>query len=195
MGTTRTVRLKNGTEEARALVDGMMLSLTGLAKEDPLVLYELAMICRDRSHELFGKTGDKLSALMLIQPDGQPHGSVRNVVLSAMVGDGFDMHLTDPRGAYKEGNARHTPGPWKAILRLGCKDIGPSSGRSRGIAYSIAYTGGLSNEAEDRANALVMAAAPDLLLACENLLREPSTTHRREARAAIAKAKGATCQH
>lgn len=40
------------------------------------------------------------------------------------------------------------------------------------------------------ANARLMAEAPDLLAACENLLREPTTTHRREARAVIAKAKG-----
>ena len=90
------VTLKNGTQEAEPLVKVAMFSLSNLIEQDPIAFYELVMLCRDRSHSLFGNTPDKLHSLSLIEQSGQPHDSIRNVVLSAVSGDGLDMELHSP---------------------------------------------------------------------------------------------------
>lgn len=57
-----------------------------------------------------------------------------------------------------------TPGPWKAYANLGCKRIaGPKHGVRQTHRQTLADTVGLRNEAEDRANAVLMAAARERL--------------------------------
>ena len=58
----------------------------------------------------------------------------------------------------------HTPGPWKADTGLGCKAIkGNKAGDHKQAQYTeIAWTVGLRNEATDRDNARLLAAAPAL---------------------------------
>lgn len=90
-----TTILKNGAEEAVSLVTVCMMSLEDLIKENPIALYELVMKCRDRNH-VFGNAGELLEQRKLVQSDGQPHDSIRNVVLSAIEGDELDMRLTSP---------------------------------------------------------------------------------------------------
>lgn len=69
----------------------------------------------------------------------------------------------------------HTRFPWKADNNLGCKTIkGNKSGGHRQAQYltDIAYTVGLENEDEDRANANLLADAcmlPDLIANIETL--------------------------
>ncbi len=101
-----TVKLKNGTEEARPLVGVTMMSIRGLMGDlehgGPIALYELVEICKDRDHKPFGNTGDKLAALSLATPiansDGrfQVHNSIKNIVLSAVEGEGMEMSVGDP---------------------------------------------------------------------------------------------------
>lgn len=91
-----TVTLKNGAEEPQILVAGTMLSLRTLHKDHPVALYELMMLCRQPDHELFGNARNILESFGLIEPNGQPHDSTRNIVLSAMEGDGFEARLTNP---------------------------------------------------------------------------------------------------
>ena len=91
-----TVTLKNGTEEAKPLVAVMMLTLEHLFEEDPIAAYELVMLCRNKDHVLFGNTGATLKDLSLVERDGRVCQSIRNVVLSAVVGDGLDMILQSP---------------------------------------------------------------------------------------------------
>lgn len=90
------VTLKNGQEEARPLVVATMMALRSLMAEEPIVLYELVMKCRDRDHRFFGNTGERLQELALAQPDGSIHGSIRNIVLSATSGEGLDLVLHSP---------------------------------------------------------------------------------------------------
>ena len=97
-------------------------------------------------------------------------------------------------------NAQHTPGPWKIEVELGsrhdefliAKDAGD---RGRGIAIAETRTGSGS----ERANARLIAAAPELLEALQRLsaqctrLRlpgQPETDAEKTARAVIAKATG-----
>jgi len=90
------VKLKNGTTEAKPLVNATMLILRDLVDNDPITLYELTMLCRDSSHQLWGSAGTKLKERNLVESDGRVHQSIRNVVLSAVTGDGLDMCLSSP---------------------------------------------------------------------------------------------------
>jgi len=90
------VRLKNGSEEAGAMVGVVMMSLRKLVETNPIAFYELAMLSRNPHHELFGNTGKALSKLALLSADGHVHNSIRNVVISAVEGDGMDMVLRSP---------------------------------------------------------------------------------------------------
>lgn len=88
--------LKNGASEARNLVEVAMFVLQALLTEDPVAFYELVMLCRDPKHELWGNTRDKLTERNLVESSGQPHSSMRNIVLSAVTGDDFDLTLGNP---------------------------------------------------------------------------------------------------
>lgn len=91
-----TVVLKNGAEEARALVTVGMISIESLAREYPMIFYELVMLARDRNHELFGRAGEELRNRALIGPGNHMHDSLRNIVMSAVTGEGMDMVLGNP---------------------------------------------------------------------------------------------------
>ena len=73
-----------------------MQSLNTLLAEDPIAFYELTMKARDSQHEFFGNAAQRLQALALVEPDGRINGSVRNIVLSAVTGEGLDMKLDMP---------------------------------------------------------------------------------------------------
>lgn len=96
-------------------------------------------------------------------------------------------------------STKHTPGPWTMHPRF---DDGAEVRALAPVAWcGVASTHGASSSqvidaAEARANARLIAAAPDLLEACERLLRWAGWPHAEKdielARAAIAKAKGVT---
>lgn len=91
------VRLKNGTEELSTLIAVVMLSLKNLIGDDPISFYELVMKARDRNHKVFSQHQiDVLTRLGLMEPEGNLHQSVINVVLSAVTGEGLGMSLGDP---------------------------------------------------------------------------------------------------
>ena len=93
----KTVNLKNGTEEMAVTVTGVMLNLESLT-ETVLgwqLILDLVAICRHGPQR--GGDVNALQARGLLLPDGTPHGSVKNVVLSAVVeGEGLDMKLVSP---------------------------------------------------------------------------------------------------
>lgn len=92
-----TVTLKNGAVEAKPLVKVALMSLEHLINSDPIAFYELVMVCRDKDHKPFGNTREKLSALGLWKEyEDRPHESIRNVVLSAVTGNGLEMVLGSP---------------------------------------------------------------------------------------------------
>ena len=71
----------------------------------------------------------------------------------------------------------HTPGPWYDWLPHGCdggcRTIRTEEGRARGSYHGaeIAYTCGLADDDEDKANARLIAAAPDLLEALKAITK------------------------
>ena len=94
-----TVKLKNGTEEFRPLVAVTRMHINKLLESNPIALYELVELCRDRHHKPFGQTGDDLVALSLATKtsDGlMVHESIRNIVLSATSGEGMEMTIGNP---------------------------------------------------------------------------------------------------
>jgi len=99
--------LKNGTEEAEPLVTITMMCLRDLMGSDPLAVYELVMLARDRNHELFGNARQRLEARSLVQHDGRMHDSIRNIVLSAASGDGLDMVLQSPVAPQEQQAGTH----------------------------------------------------------------------------------------
>lgn len=90
------VVLKNGATEALSLVSVTMMSINQLLASKPLAFYEMVEVCRDKNHKIFGTLGNDLVELALLQLDGQPHGSIKNIVLSAVEGEGLDMTVSNP---------------------------------------------------------------------------------------------------
>lgn len=70
--------------------------------------------------------------------------------------------ITEPKGAKQMSEHKHTPGPWKYV-----KSIGVYAGDK----WEIVSFGSCSTE-EGHANAQLIAAAPDMLEACEMALQD-----------------------
>ena len=88
--------LKNGAEEPKPLVLSVTMSLQKIFEDNPIVAYELVTMCREAGHKFFGDSEEVLKAWGLVQPDGKVHESIRNIVLSAVQGDGLNMVLGSP---------------------------------------------------------------------------------------------------
>lgn len=89
--------LKNGATELEPLVVATMSSLWSLMRTQPMAVYELVMLCANPNHKVFGNNGETLIDANLMQSDGKVHNSIKNVVSSAITGEGLDMVLNSPR--------------------------------------------------------------------------------------------------
>lgn len=90
-----------------------------------------------------------------------------------------------------ESTQSHTPGPWKLDDQPGCRPIkGGKSGKHKQAQYTeVAWTVGLWDDDEDRANARLIAAAPEMydLLAS---MKEHGMPNPERIEAVLAKARG-----
>jgi hypothetical protein len=97
------IRLKNGSEEPKPVVHVTMISLKEMWQSGipgMLAVSDLVQICRgDPTYKPSGDKENQLKQLSLLQEDGRPHDSVRNVVLSAFTGKGLDLQMTSPVAA------------------------------------------------------------------------------------------------
>ena len=93
---SRTVKLKNGSEEGETFVKVITSTLQKLMERDPIALYELVMVAREPSHKPWGQKGKDLEKLALLEPGGTMYGSVRNIVLSATIGEETDLRIVNP---------------------------------------------------------------------------------------------------
>lgn len=100
-----TRKLKNGSEEEAELVAVITAALETLWKEKPIAAYELVQLCKDSEHKLFGMAGQDLASAGLLEPGNRVHDSIRNIVLSAVSGEGFEMTLGSPVASMKEAGA------------------------------------------------------------------------------------------
>ena len=96
----KTVLLKNGTREVRQLVPVVMMSLNSLMEQGKgIAVYELVELCRNPEHKPWGNTGVELKSLKLVDEtlgEWSVHDSIRNIVLSAAVGEEMDLTLVNP---------------------------------------------------------------------------------------------------
>ena len=93
------IKLRNGSEEPEPIVKVTMMALESLESKGlpgMLALYDLAEICKGKTVAPYGDNQKMLQDLALLKPDGQPHESIRNVVLSAVQGEGLGMYLGSP---------------------------------------------------------------------------------------------------
>jgi hypothetical protein len=81
-------------------------------------------------------------------------------------------------------DAQHTPGPWGLIGKQG-------TAIWAGDSIIATVEGARAFHSIARANAQLIAAAPDLLAALHNMLEDGDSTDRAQAIRAIAKATGA----
>lgn len=98
------VKLKNGSEEAKPLVAVLMMTLRRLFEEAPTAAYDLVQMCRDKTARPWGNNGQVLEEMGLVE-NGRVGTSVRNVVLSAVSGDGLAMTLSSPTREQSEDSA------------------------------------------------------------------------------------------
>lgn len=93
-----TIKLRNGAEESKAIVGAVIMSLNELLKKGMsgmLAAYDLVQVCRGVGKP-FGKNGEILRDLSLLQPDGNVHDSIKNVILSATRGKDFELTFDSP---------------------------------------------------------------------------------------------------
>lgn len=88
--------LKNGSQEAKAIVVVTMMALRQLVQQHPIAFYELVTVSRDPAHKLFGNNGAILAKFHLASESGHVHNSIRNIVISAVEGNDLDMVLRSP---------------------------------------------------------------------------------------------------
>lgn len=90
------VTLLNGERETLLHVTETVSALKYLFMNDLMTAYELADLARGSGRQLSSEAEDMLRAFGLIQEDGTLYSYVRNIVRSAIVGEGFDMELINP---------------------------------------------------------------------------------------------------
>jgi hypothetical protein len=94
--SVEVVKLKNGSEEALDQVNAFMYTLRRLFKDEPIAAYDLVLKARNPEHQIFDAARNKLKHFALLLPDGEMHDTVRNIIVSAVTGEGFQMVLNDP---------------------------------------------------------------------------------------------------
>lgn len=89
------VKLRDGHDVPEVAVRTIMLSLRELLAHEPIAFYELHAACQDPGHVIFGNCGDKLRERGFLN-GSRPVGTVRDVVLAAVAGEGFELYLQSP---------------------------------------------------------------------------------------------------
>lgn len=87
------VTLNNGKSEGEAVVFATMFSLTRMLEQEPQVFYEFVCKCRDPQYSMWGDSAARAVRWGLLDASDYVHESVRNVTLSAVAGEGMDLHL------------------------------------------------------------------------------------------------------
>ena len=93
-------------------------------------------------------------------------------------------------------NAKHTPGPWEAVIQPGCHAVIASlSGGPKAVAIIGNNTPDDGNEPMRFANARLIAGAPDLLAALQRIVavldKQVASPHLAERASPLAQAKAA----
>lgn len=93
------ITLKNGSSHPEVSVISTMMSVEGLWKSGITGMchvVELVARCKDPKVRIDLSSESALKDLGLLQGDGVPHDTVKDVVLSMAVGEGLDLTLGSP---------------------------------------------------------------------------------------------------
>ena len=93
-----TVTLRNGTDEAKPLVAVQMMVLERMFDEEPMLLFDLVMLARDRDYwdTIWPEHQQKLIERNQVNADGSMHSSTRNIICNSIEGEGVAMKLVNP---------------------------------------------------------------------------------------------------
>lgn len=89
-------KLKNGEEEVESIIVVTMAVLNDLMITRPISLVDLVLKCKDKDYVFFGDNEATLIDLALLDSNGMVYRSIRNIVLSAITGDGLEISLGSP---------------------------------------------------------------------------------------------------
>ena len=96
----KTVTLRNGSQEADVLVNSTFMVLKHMFESGipgMLLASDLLQICAGcPDYEPSTTAIEELKERSLLQQDGRPHTSIKNVVLSSFEGTGLDAVLVSP---------------------------------------------------------------------------------------------------
>lgn len=90
--TTETVVLKSGIEMPKPLVLATWATLRSLMERAPMVLFDAVQMARTGEPQFNAAQLEKIG----LTQDGQMHDGIRDIILSAALGDGLDLRLTSP---------------------------------------------------------------------------------------------------
>lgn len=91
------VTLKDGSVVPEPAVASIYVAIRSLMETDPLAFYELVMLSRDSSHQIFSDVQrTALRSRSLIESDGRPHQLISEIVRNSVEGDLLDMRLVNP---------------------------------------------------------------------------------------------------
>lgn len=93
---SREVELTTGKREHAGLVSMVHMALSDAFARDPLMAYDVVMRAREPNYKFFGSAEERAKRLAILDDNGVMHGSVRNIILAAVTGDGLDMQLHSP---------------------------------------------------------------------------------------------------
>lgn len=89
------VALRNGAKVPNVAVSATMLALENLLDAHPMYFYELVMVARGEVNRIAGDS-DVLVKQGLLTRDGKMHDITRDIILSAVEGEGISMTLISP---------------------------------------------------------------------------------------------------
>lgn len=92
----RVVELKTGWKVAPVTVTNVLHAMEELRRRDPIAFYEMVHLCRYENWRLWGDTMLVLRAWGLIGPDNRPHDDTRQIILSAVSGEGTALEMNSP---------------------------------------------------------------------------------------------------
>jgi len=87
-----TVTLINGAKENLGAVKATLLTLH-VMKNDPMTFYDVAELARDPTYKIFQKPRKMMEDFHFINASGIMHETIRNIILCAVKGDDFNLHI------------------------------------------------------------------------------------------------------
>lgn len=96
----KVITLRTGAQVPESVARTTLISIVALNTDNPVALFEAYEVARDKDHQPFGRTGEVLTGMGLLERNGSMHGATRDVILAAIAGyEDFDVRLVSPFAA------------------------------------------------------------------------------------------------